>query len=104
MIERHHYFKLKAEHAHPEGRDEVVRQLLEVLPSVPGVIGVSAGVPADADAERSWDVFVTVRFASLAEVDGYCAHPTHRELVDRFLSPRVDVKKAWNFLARNVDP
>jgi len=102
MIERHHYFKLKAEHSHPEGRDEVVRRTLEVLPKVPGVTGVAAGVPADAEAERSWDVFVTVRFASLADVEGYRAHPMHREFVDGFLSPRVDVKKVWNFVARSA--
>jgi hypothetical protein len=102
MIERHHYFKLNAEHSHAEGREEIVARTLEVLPRVPGVRGVSAGVPADPDSERSWDLFVTVRFDSLADVDAYRAHPLHREFADRFLSPRVDVKKAWNFVARRT--
>jgi hypothetical protein len=102
MVERHHYFKLKPEHANPEGRDAVVRKVLEVLPAVPGVLGVSAGAPADPDAERSWDLFVTVRFDSLGDVEGYRAHPLHREFADGFLSPRVEVKKAWNFESRTV--
>jgi hypothetical protein len=102
MIERHHYFKLKSEHAHPEGRRAVVARVLAVLPGLPGVIEVSAGEPADGDAERSWDLFVTVRFASLADVDAYRADPAHREFVDGFLSPRVEVKKVWNFTARSV--
>jgi hypothetical protein len=104
MIERHHYFKLKAEHASPEGREAVVARTLEVLPRVPGVLGVSAGAPADPESARSWDLFVTVRFGSLGDVDAYRAHPLHREFADRFLSPRVEVKKAWNFVARTSEP
>jgi hypothetical protein len=100
MIERHHYLKLKREFANAPSREEVVRRVLEVLPAVPGVLGVSAGTPADADAERSWDVFITIRFAERADVDGYRHHPDHRRFVDEFLSPRVEVKKAWNFEAR----
>ncbi len=102
MIERHHYLKLKSEYAHATARDEIVRRALEVLPAVPGVVAVSAGTPADVDAERSWDVFITVRFDALAHVDSYRADPHHRRFVDEFLSPRVEVKKAWNFEARTV--
>ena len=102
MIERHHYLKLKTEFAHPASRDEVVRRVLEVLPTVPGVRGVSAGPPADAEALRSWDVFITVRFDALADVDTYRADPVHRRFVDEFLSPRVEVRKAWNFEARSA--
>jgi hypothetical protein len=102
VIERHHYLKLKSEFAHAAARDEIVRRILEVLPALPAVLGVSAGTPADADAERSWDIFITVRFEALAHIDSYRAHPDHRKFVDEFLSPRVEVKKAWNFEARTV--
>lgn len=102
MIERHHYLKLKQEFAHPAARAEIVGRVLEVLPAVPGVVGVTAGTPADADAERSWDVFISVRFGKLSDVGTYRAHPVHRRFVDEFLSPRVEVKKAWNFEARVV--
>mgnify|MGYP002079103405 CR=1 FL=1 len=97
MIERHHYLKLRSNLAHPEARAEVVRRVLETLPGLPGVTGVSAGVPADAEAERSWDVVITVRFADLSDIAAYRADPIHRRFVDEFLAPRVEVKKAWNF-------
>jgi hypothetical protein len=102
VIERHHYLKLKSEFANAASREEIVRRVLEVLPDVPGVRGVSAGTPADADAERSWDVFITVRFETVGDVADYRAHPDHRRFVDEFLSPRVEVKKAWNFHARTA--
>lgn len=97
MIERHHYLKLKNGHANPEGRAETVRRVLEVLPTLPGVLGVTAGVPADPEAERSWDVFISVRFASLADIATYRSDTGHRGFVDEFLAPRVEMKKAWNF-------
>jgi hypothetical protein len=97
VVERHHYLKLRSEFAHPEGRAEVVRRVLETLPGLPRVTGVTAGVPADAEAERSWDVLITVRFADVADVAVYRADPAHRRFVDEFLAPRVEVKKAWNF-------
>lgn len=97
MIERVHLLKLKAPHATFAGRREIVERALAVLAAVPGVRGVTAGVPADEDAEKSWDVFIVVRFASVADIDPYRAHPEHRRFVDEFLAPRTDVKKGWNF-------
>lgn len=102
VIERHHYLKLRSDLAHPEARAEVVRRALETLPGLPGVIGVAAGVPADAEAERSWDVIITVRFSDLSEIATYRADPVHRRFVDEFLGPRVEVKKAWNFEVSSV--
>jgi hypothetical protein len=97
MIERIHLLKLKAEHATPRGRREIIDRALAVLPAVPGVLGVSAGAPADAESEKSWDLVIVVRFGSVREIDSYRAHPEHRRFVDEFLGPRLEVKKGWNF-------
>ena len=102
MIERHHYLKFKAEYATPEERETAAARTLEVLPTVPGVLGVTVGVPADDAAIAPWDLMITVRFPSLAEIEPYRAHPDHRRFVDEFLAPRVEVKKNWNFEARTV--
>jgi hypothetical protein len=100
MVERYHFFKLKPAYATPTGRAEVVDELLAVLPRVRGVVKVLAGVPADADAAASWDVSLVVRFAHVDDVATYRADPVHRRLVEQFMTPRIEVKKSWNFAVR----
>ena len=97
MVERVHLLKLKPEHATPRDRREIVDRALAVLPGVPGVLGVTAGAPADEESQKSWDIILVVRFASLDDIAPYRAHPEHREFVDEFLASLVDVKKGWNF-------
>jgi hypothetical protein len=104
MIERVHLLKLKSAHATPRSRREVVDRTLAVLPSVPGVLGVTAGTSADEESQKSWDVFIVVRFASLADVEPYRVHPEHRRFVDEFLAPRVEMKKGWNFDCLDTGP
>ncbi len=100
MIDRHHFLKLAPDFATPAGRAEVVARTLAVLPSVPGVVAVTAGAPADDATAAEWDVVIVVRFATLADVAPYRADPTHRRFVDEFLAPRVAAKAAWNFETR----
>jgi hypothetical protein len=97
MIERVVLLKLKPEHATPEARAVVARRALEALRPIPGVLAVSAGAPADEAAEKSWDVIITTRFATLADADAYRDHPDHRRFVDEFVEPRCQVRKLWNF-------
>ena len=104
MIERLQLLKLRPEHATPEGRAGVVEQALSILSRVPGVLGVTAGVPADADAGKSWDVLIALRFAALADVGAVSAHAEHRRFADEFLAPRVEVKKSWSFVIRDGPP
>ena len=104
MIERVHLLKLKAEHANPRSRREIVERTLAVLGGVPGVKGVTAGVPADGDSEKSWDIIIVVRFESVGDIAGYRSHPEHRRFVDEFLAPLVDVKKGWNFDCLETGP
>lgn len=104
MIERVHLLKLKPEHADPRTRREIVERAVAVLAGVPGVLGVTAGGPADADTEKSWDVFITVRFGEVADIEPYRVHPEHRRFVDEYLAGLVDVKKGWNFDCLQTGP
>lgn len=97
MIDRVVLVKLSREFADPDARAEIARRALEVLRPLPGVVSVTAGGPGDAAAEASWDVNITVRFASLADCEAYRAHPDHRRFADDYLKPKCEVVKAWSF-------
>lgn len=99
MIHRIVLFKLKEAYANEAGRAAVVAKSREMLPGVPGVVEVVAGVPADERSRRDWDLCLQVRFASLEDVAPYLSHPDHRAYVDDFLADRLEVIKAWNFEA-----
>lgn len=97
MIERHHYFRLTKEYATPEGRADTAQRTWAALSPLPGVRGISVGLPADEHAEAAWDLAVTLRFDGLDDVEAYRADPAHRAFVDEVLGPRIAVKKIWNF-------
>ena len=96
MIERYVFVRLKPEHATEHGRAEVRARSL-ALASVPGVLGLSVGTPADPSARSAWDFSLVVRFDSLAAVERYLEHPSHAAYYEGFLEPRAQVVKAWNF-------
>lgn len=97
MVERIAILKLRPEHADAAGRAEVVRLALEALVPLPGVVSLTAGVPADAASEASWDVVITVRCATPGDLEAYRAHPAHRRFVEEVVVPRSVVRKAWSF-------
>ena len=96
MIERHHYFKLKAAFANPEGRRDLAAKLAAGLPGLTGVEQVVVGLPADDDA-LVWDVSLRLDFASLAAVAAYREDPAHRAFVAAEVAPKIEIKKVWNF-------
>lgn len=97
MVERIAILKLLPPHATPEGRAEVARLALEALRPLPGVVSLTVGVPADEASLASWDVVVSVRCATHADLEAYRAHPVHRRFVDEVVVPRTQVRKAWSF-------
>ena len=98
MVERVALIKLKPAHATPAERKAIVQRALADLAGLPGVASLSAGVPADAASEASWDVIITVRCASPADLEAYRAHPIHRRFVDEVVVPLSDVRKGWSFV------
>jgi hypothetical protein len=97
VIDRVVLVKLGKEFANPTARAEIARRALEVLRPLPGVVSVTAGGPGDAASAASWDVSITVRFASLEDFAAYRVHPEHRRFADEYLAPRAEVRKAWSF-------
>ena len=97
MIERFAFVKLAPEHATDAIRRALAREARETLGPLPGVVGLTAGVPADAEAAKAWDLCVTVRFATLDDAAVYRAHPAHRRFVDEVIAPRSAARKGWTF-------
>ncbi|MCG8425079.1 MAG: RluA family pseudouridine synthase [Proteobacteria bacterium] len=95
MVERYVFMRLDKEYT--DSRQEIVAHTQEVLRALPGVVSAHVGTPADSHAESAWDLCAVVRFDSLDDVEPYRVHPDHRRLVDEYLSPRIQVVKAWNF-------
>ena len=96
MIERHVYVRLHEQYRGQ--RDEMVAHTLEVFKTIPGVVSIKVGTPADDNASAAWDLCLTVGFAAIDDVEPYLVDPVHRKYVDEYLTPRSQVKKAWNFV------
>ena len=100
MIERVVLVKLKDEFAVAEQRAAVASHSRGALAAVPGVRDVTVACAADEACAGSWDLCLTVRFASLDDVVPYVSHRLHRSYVDEFLLPKTERIKAWNFETR----
>lgn len=95
MVERIVLVKLHDEHL-PQ-RAALARLSEQRLREVPGVVEVTATVPADEPSAASWDLCLRLRFADLAAVQAYVPHPVHRAYLAEVLEPVASFKKAWNF-------
>ena len=97
MIRRLVLVKLKDAYANDAARAELAARSRDALPKVPGVRGVTVGLPADETAETAWDLSLCVDFTALDDVAPYIAHPVHRAYVDEDLKPKTEILKVWNF-------
>ncbi len=97
MVERHVYIKLTAEHASPAGRASAAAEIRGVFPQIPGVLAVTVGTPADDASAASWDLSITVRLRSAADIPAYLEHPLHQGWKRDTLQPKLEFIKAWNF-------
>ncbi len=97
MIERIVLFKLKDEYCNDAARAEFAERTRTDLSALPQVRSVAVGVPADQASEASWDISIVVRFESMEHVEQYIVDPAHRAYVDHYATPRIEVRKAWNF-------
>lgn len=64
--------------------------------SVSVVSGFDVLTPAD-DVAEVWDLCFRVEFERLEDVPTYVHDPAHVAFVNDVLTPRAEVKKAWNF-------
>jgi hypothetical protein len=97
MIQRIVIFKLKDAYCNAEARAEFADRTRKDLSALSQVRHVRVGVPADEATEASWDIAITLEFDSLEDVKAYIVDPDHRAYVDDYASPKIEVRKAWNF-------
>ena len=83
--------------------NDILSETHRVLQTVPGVEMYEIGTPADEKAMAAWDLSITATFASRAVLESYIQHPRHREYVDEFIKPKLEVIKAWNFVPNEFD-
>jgi hypothetical protein len=89
--------KLKPEHTHNAGREAVAELFRGALGGDADVGGVHVGLPADAEAERSWDLLVRLDLASLEALERLSARESYRTLFEERLPEHAVVVKAWTF-------
>ena len=94
MIERIVLFKLKSTHASPESRARFASALAEQLR---GTVDASVGVPADAAAERSWDLSIVVRLPTLEAAQSFDPAGVLSEASGVPAADLVEVSKSWVF-------
>lgn len=96
MIERHVYLRLEPEHrGEPELLEVIARS--RALSASPLVHALQVLTTADDQASAAWDICLVIRLKSYSDYESFRDDPSHREYVEHFLKPRVQVIKAWNF-------
>jgi hypothetical protein len=93
MIERIALYRLNGD----VDRRAFATQLRIALASLPAVSGLSVGLPADAAAEKSWDVSLVIRFASAEDEARATSSEVFQRCQAELLGPSVDVAKGWSF-------
>ena len=91
--------KLKPEFAGPEGRSALAGNVRSVLAGEPGLTSLSVELPADAEAERSWDLALRLELASAEAYERLCARERYKALFEHVIPERSVVVKAWSFTA-----
>ena len=78
MIDRIVLYKLTDEYCTDAARAEIAAHAREVFAALPQVRDARVGLPADAEAKRSWDLSLVLRFDDLAAIEAYLPHPDHQ--------------------------
>ncbi|MDB4991673.1 MAG: hypothetical protein JWN04_6851 [Myxococcaceae bacterium] len=93
MIERIMLFKLHD----PATRSEVARLTQSALRTLPELEALSVGLPADAAAERSWDLSVVIGSTSMTALSALLTSAPFVHYLEQTMKDRYVVLKAWNF-------
>lgn len=95
-IDRYTFVRLSGDHATDAGRAAALAAIRDGLRTVPGLLRLTTGTPADDSAAR-WDLAVVARFASLAALQAALASPAWAAVIDEWLPTRAVVIKSWSF-------
>lgn len=89
--------KLKPELANADGRASLAEAVRAALTGDHDLLALHVELPADADAERSWDLALRLEFRSQDAFERLGARERYRGLFERELPARAVVVKAWSF-------
>lgn len=90
--------KLQPEQANAGGRAALAASVRAALGADPDLLALRVELPADADAERSWDVALRLELQSPEAFERLAAREHYRGLFERDLPARAVVVKAWSFV------
>jgi hypothetical protein len=90
--------KLKPENVSPEGRAALASNVRSALSGEPGVARLSVELPADAEAERSWDLALRLELDSAEAFERLAARERYKALFEHVIPERAVVVKAWSFV------
>lgn len=93
MVERIMLFKLND----PSTRQAIAALMVSTFAKLADIEELSVGVPADADAEKSWDLSVVFGVPNLALLDALLASNTFTTFFEKTMAGRYAVMKAWSF-------
>lgn len=93
MIERIILLRLKA----GVSREALAPQLARAVAVIPRLARASVGLPADASAEKSWDLSLVLAFADQFDHDAVLASPEFRDCADGLIASNSQVVKGWSF-------
>jgi hypothetical protein len=93
MVERIMLFKL----SDPSTREAIAALIVSTLSKLSDIEELSVGVPADASADKSWDLSVVFGVPNLLLLEAILESNTYKTFVEKTLNGRYEVLKAWNF-------
>jgi hypothetical protein len=93
MIERIILFKLND----PTTREECAALTAAALDKIDAIEELSVGLPADANAEKSWDLSLVIGVANLALLNTVLESAAFTAYLDGVMKDRCAVIKAWSF-------
>ena len=97
MVRRYVFFRFKEVCRGYEAMQAIVARTHEVLQAVPEVMDYEIGLPADETSLAAWDLSISIAFSTRDDLESGLSHPLHRDYADKFIKPRLEVAKAWNF-------
>jgi hypothetical protein len=93
MVERIMLIKLND----PSTRQAIAAMMVSTFAKLTDIEELSVGIPADADAQKSWDLSVVIGVPNLALLEQLLASNTFTTFFEKTMSGRFTITKAWSF-------
>ena len=90
----------------PQQRQALIRNSLQRLVAIPGVMAVEAGMKVRADRPvhfKDYDVGILVRLSSVEALDAYGPHPLHQAFVAEHM-PLIARMQVIDFASEPLNP